>query len=133
MTDFTDEQLEAVERAMIAAENTLNAGKDGPEKARAFVLAELRPKPKFAEGQVVAFRDNLDLRWNYGTFYSADWPDFADTRHLTLTELGPAVRKLRNEAADVIANLDALDLAGQFGSLVDAFAAFDAVHGDDNG
>ena len=87
---------------------------------------KLRPKPKFAEGQLLIRQD----RFNEYTKYF----DKLDTKHLrplNLTELGPDVKALR----DAMARLSTGDVGkGGYDSVycpfaADALNAFDAKHG----
>ena len=122
MTDFTDEQLERIAVAMTEA-----AQGNGGELAVisiAEVLTKLRPQ-KFAEGQVVCSPSKaVSADTDYFKYEKLDWN--CDIRHLTLTELGPAVRELRDAAKKT--TREALLYDNWWKDLDDALTRFDEVH-----
>jgi len=132
MSDFTDKQLAAIEAAMKAK---------GFESSAQLVLAELRPKPKFAEGQVVYSRNGLPGGVHYFNWSSSFRPaPNLDMRPLTLTEHGPAVRDLRDalekQTASRSWNADDYDgMLQEFNRMTKAasiaLAAFDKEISDD--
>ena len=135
MTDFTDEQqlIELIEQAHLAGQ--AEAGID-PSYSNAQIYAReaTSPKPKFGEGQIIVTPSGnvyakYSLAFDNGKVY-------AGYRHLTPTELGPAVRELRDamrllsehEYLHSMKNED--EILYRVEIAAKALAAFDAVHGE---
>jgi len=131
MSDFTDEQLKRVEAAFC---KTVGAESKGVCAATGIdfdnFMAELRPAPKFAEGQVLYDKEDgyyfVASSWQ---FRVASGADLGMCRPLTLTEHGPAVRDLRDEVKYWAGNPGIDEEVSQF--LWDALAAFDKEISDD--
>lgn len=126
MTDFTPEQLEAVREALYSKGVSINDA--------SLIIAELQPKPKFAEGQVRAVNYNGD-KWVFTNRGSVSNPKLV--RHLTPTELGPAVNDLREAMAALTLRGGSIppnygkDIEDLHRFAEEALAAFDATHGEE--
>ncbi len=124
MTDFTPEQIEAIEAAVRMEHNT-TAAAGNPLSLMCSVdladciMAELQNKPTFRKGEVFAVPYKTD-QWDYFKYSGQDNPD---ARHLTLSEMPQAVEDLRNAAHEILTLLFNGEITRE---LSNALAAFDA-------
>ena len=105
--------------------------------SKADLIAELRPKPNFADDQVVVYQ-RKHLREVIYYCYGFSEEELKYCRPLNLTELGPDVKALRDAINDYLyAGRDGIthpewDQASRDNALQKALEAFDAKHGGDS-
>ena len=117
--------LEEIEAATIKLSS--NPSYDDVDEYMELLKAELtRPKPEFAEGQVINTGTG-DGNWSYVRYESSLMDLHGRERHLTLTEHGPAVKALRDYVEMLATGANRFKEPGYIHTAKNALAAFDAA------